>query len=461
MSNVVPFKGIVYNPDKVGDLNKVVAPPYDVISPALQDDLYSRHPNNIVRLILGKINDTDTPGNDRYSRAASALKAWQEGGELLSATEPTLYYYTQTYGLKYGGTLTRKGFIGLSKVEEFGTRVFPHEKTLSGPKKDRLRIMDECEANLSCIFTIYPEPKDSTPDNEKVTAMLATATEGKDPMIDVKDDDGLAHKVWAVTDSEILCKISKAMDKRTIYIADGHHRYETALNYRNKMREKTGSTSGEEAFNYIMMYFSSMDDDGMTIFPTHRAVHSLADFDGESFLKNASEYFNISELPFDSSNEVDVRGDFFGTVETGGDSVPTFGLYMGGDHTYYTLSLKGRSVMDDLFGDTIPEVYKDLDVTILHSILITKLLGITQEAQEKKLNLKYIKSSDDSIGEVNAGGAQLCFIMNSTKVEEIKAVAEAGSVMPQKSTYFYPKLLSGLVINPLGLDVEITPPVDC
>lgn len=441
MAEIVPFRGVLYNPAKVGDLNKVMAPPYDVISQKKQDELYERHPNNIIRLILGKTSPADTHGSDRYSRSAADLEKWLGEGVLAHDEKPALYYYTQSYTLKDGSQHTRKGFIGLSRLVDFGKGIHPHEKTLSGPKADRLKLMQACDANMSCIFTLYSDPV------LRVNKLLEAAATGKAPDIDVTDDDGIVNRIWRVDDQQTLSGVIESMKDKSLFIADGHHRYETALNYRNMMREKAGNYTGNEPFNFIMMYFSNMDDEGMTIWPTHRVVHSLKDFDADAFLSRCKEYFDCGEFAYTASSEPEVRASFLKELEKSGAKTVSLGLHIRARDIYYLLSFKSNDMMDKVFGDSIPEVFKGLDVTVLHSLVFAKILGMTQEAQEKQENLIYVKSYDEAISACSNDQNQLVFLLNATKIEQVKSVALAGFVMPQKSTYFYPKLLSGLTLN--------------
>jgi len=449
MAEIVPFRGVLYSQSRVGDLNRVMAPPYDVISPKKQDELYERHPNNIIRIILGKTSADDKPGSDRYSRAAADLGKWMNEGVLKQDDKPGLYYYTQTYTEKDGSKRTRKGFIGLSRLVDFGKGVHPHERTLSGPKADRLQLMQACDANMSCIFTLYSDPA------LRVNKLLEGATAGKAPDIDVTDDDGIVNKIWRVNDQQALSGVVESMQDKSLFIADGHHRYETALNYRNMMRERSGNYTGDEPFNFIMMYFSNMDDEGMTIWPTHRVVHSLKDFDADSFLTSCKEYFDLKEFNYTASSEPSVRASFLKELEKSGEKTVSMGLHIRARDIYYLLSMKSKEVMDKVFGDSIPEVFKGLDVTVLHSLVFARILGMTQEAQEKQENLIYVKSYDEAISACSNDKNQLVFLLNATKIEQVKSVALAGFVMPQKSTYFYPKLLSGLTLNLFGSKTAI------
>ncbi|MEE8573796.1 MAG: DUF1015 domain-containing protein [Thermodesulfobacteriota bacterium] len=486
MSSVIPFKGVLYNPEKISDLTKVMAPPYDVISPEYQQTLYDRDPANIIRLILAKEVAGDAEGSDKYSRAEADYKAFLGDGTLARDAEPAIYFYTQTYDAE--GTpppRTRKGFIALKKLVEFGSDdksgVHPHEKTLSGPKADRLKLMKACKANLSCIFSLYSEPGVDAKD--RIGVVIETAAVKTEPIIDVTDDDGVVSKLWRVADTAVLTKVTEAMEDKPIFIADGHHRYETALNYKKHMHEN-GAGSGPH--DYVMMYFSSMDDTGLTIFPTHRAVHSLPHFDAYSFLNVCREYFSVSEYCYSEENEPEVRREFLEKLKSLDSAEPTaggedhskatetlstkqrqinqagedeknvsFGLIASGEDAYFILTLRGRESFDRGLGaeaPSMPDIYKDLDVTVLHSLVLARMLKITPEAQEKQSNIRYIKSTDKAFIEAKKPETQAVFIMNPTKIEQVRDIAEAGHVMPQKSTYFYPKLLTGLVVNSLRKD---------
>ncbi len=454
MAVVKGFRGLRYSFARLGDLNPVMAPPYDVISPEFQEKLYKRHPKNIVRLILGKVEDTDTDDNNRYTRSAKEFNDWKREGVLEALPRPSVYYYTQSYKLPDGTFRTRKGFIARIRIEELGSgSIHPHERTLSGPKADRLKLIKACEANLSCIFSLYPESGD-TPREERVTAILDYLRD-TDPMVDVKGDDGVTNKVWKVGEDDVLAKIEEGMKDKSIFIADGHHRYETALNYRNYMREQvkkeTGKeATGEEPFNYVMMYFASMAEEGLDIFPIHRIIHSIDDFDGDDFLAKCGEYFDIQEMPFKEDNEKAVRKRLIDTMAEGADETTYLGLHIRERDIYYLLKLKTTDSMDDVFEGDMPDVYKHLDVSVLHALILGKLLNVSIEDQAKQKNIVYMKDTETAVRAGREETNQMTFFMNATKVSEVQSVSEAGLLMPQKSTYFYPKLLSGVVINPLS-----------
>jgi uncharacterized protein (DUF1015 family) len=452
MAVIKPLRALRYNMDKSQDrdaeLAKVMAPPYDVISAEFQQELYLRHPGNIIRLILGKIQQGDATGSDRYSRATDYLEKWQKEGLLKRDIAPSIYLYTQRYQLASGQERERKGFVALTRVEDFDKgAVRPHERTLSGPKADRLELIKSCKANLSCIFSLYPESLELPP-AERVMGVLEQAVKGE-PLVNVVGDDGVTNMIWKVDDAATIEKVVAAMGEKTLFIADGHHRYETAINYRNYMRENTENPTGEEPFNYVMMYFTSMRDEGLDIFPTHRVVRGLRDFDGAALLEDCKEYFEFEQIDFEQAGETDARAEFMKRLGEGSTERTSFGLFLKGADTYYILRLKDKKVMDELLGAELPDIYKNLDVTILHSLLLGKVLGISTESQAKQENLQYVKSTDQAFELGRAAENQMVFIMNPTTVEQVRLVSEAELLMPQKSTYFYPKVLSGLTINPL------------
>ncbi len=446
MAKVKPLEGLVFNKEKVGDMAKVVAPPYDVIGSEMQSNLYERHENNVVRLILGKQKESDTDTDSRYTRSAEDFNSWKESG-VLKTDGPTIYFYVQKFTSPDGREVIRRGFLARFKIEDYGDGgIHAHERTLSGPKTDRLNLTKACKANFSPIFGLFVEYNEG----ELINDILDKAKTG-DPFVDAVGDDGVSNLVWAITDSSVIEQVSKLMEDKDMFIADGHHRYDTALNYRNLMREANPDFTGDEPYNFVLMYFASMADKGLEIYPIHRVVHSLSLFDVDSFLEKCQEFFHIDELQFEAANETEMRGDLIKRLEDKGDNI-RFGVYVGGTQSYLIFTLKSKKIMDDVFGTDMPEVYKTLDVSILHTLVLDKLLGIDKEAQAKQTNILYRKDLPAALGEINSGSGQIAFIMNPTQIGQVREVSEAGLLMPQKSTFFYPKILSGLVINPLSDD---------
>src|SRR3990172_10623964 len=285
MAIIAPFRGILYNPNKIKDMSTVIAPPYDVISPEGQERLYQNSDYNIVRLDFGKEGPSDDQGHNKYTRAASEFKAWQENGILVRDEMPAIYIYEQDYRLKDGSIKTRKGFMALVRLEELDSGVIlPHERTLSGPKTDRLNLTKATDANFSPIFSLYSDP-------EMKTSALLSGESKTLPIVNVQGEDGANNRLWRVTDESIINGLIREISDKMIFIADGHHRYETALNYRNEMREKHPDYTGREGFYYTLMYFSNMDDEGLTVFPTHRLIYGVKDFDPSVFENRLSENF--------------------------------------------------------------------------------------------------------------------------------------------------------------------------
>jgi uncharacterized protein (DUF1015 family) len=405
----------------------------------LQDDLYRRNPHNVVRLILGKIEGTDDESDNRYTRSAADFREWQDLDILVRDTEPAIYLYDEEYIAEGIGTVVRKGFLALARLEDFASGVVkPHEKTLSGPKIDRFNLTKACGANFSPIFGLYADPC-------CVLEALARDLRSGKPDLEVTDDDGVKHRLWRVTDPAFIGKAKELLDNKPLFIADGHHRYETALNYRDFMREKVGRYSGKELFNYVLMYFANMEDQGMQIFPTHRLVHNLPDFDLAPFLESLNEFFEVETRnlnPDDAAARREVRD----ILRQKGARSSTMALYAG-DGSISFFSLRDKSVMDRFFDEKTSTALRTLDVSVLHRLVLEHLLHISSEAQERQTHLKYVKNFDEPFTAVQSGEFQLAFLMNATRMSEVREVANAGEKMPQKSTYFYPKLLTGLVVN--------------
>jgi len=441
MAVIAPFKGILYNPEKIREMSKVIAPPYDVISPDGQENLYQRGDYNIVRLDFAKGSPSDNDINNRYTRAASDFKKWQADGILVMDERPAVYIYEQDYRLKDGTLKTRKGFISLVRIEELDSGVIlPHERTLSGPKTDRLNLTKATDANFSPIFSLYSDPE------MKTSALLSGESKTR-PIVNVQGEDGANNRLWRVTDESIINGLIREISNKMIFIADGHHRYETALNYRNEMREKHPDYTGREGFNYTLMYFSNMDDEGLTVFPTHRLIYGVKDFDSAVFENRLSENFKIERMPTPAS--ADLWSSFMRRLKEKGKSGHSFGVYAKGWNHAAIITLRNEEVMDGLVAGH-SKAYRRLDVTILHTLVIENILGVSKECQERKENIEYIQGEDDGLSKVQHGERQLFFILNPTKVTEVEEVANARDKMPQKSTYFYPKLLTGLVINKIG-----------
>lgn len=431
MAQLIPFKGVLYNDDILKkDIARVVAPPYDVIDAALQQALHARHPNNVIRLELGLDQPGDGPGHDKYSRAAATLKQWMADRVLTRDDKPAVYPYAIDYavpsGSLGGGIRILKGFISTVKLEEFGTgKIYPHENTRAAAKSDRLNLMEACASNFSCIFSLFADPDGAV---LKTIGQAMTAT----PRIDFTDDVGCRQRLWTIHDEATLAALTAAMASKPLFIADGHHRYETALNYRRMRQQQAGGTGQTlRPYDAVMMLFSSLEDPGLTVLPTHRVlrhrVPALADI-----RRQLADRFTFEDF------QADRRRQFIQTMRTKGESSPVFGLASRGAGTYVLLSLKPEHRP----AATASERDR-LDVSILEKEIIDPLCP-TQADHEAIL---YTKDDDEALDLINQGTGEAAFLLNPTKVEQVRAVAAAGGRMPHKSTYFYPKPLTGLVMN--------------
>ncbi len=440
MAKIIPFRGIVYNRARVGNLADLVCPPYDIISPSAQQELYRKSPHNVIRLEYGLESPGDTEDDNRYSRASTLLDEWFKTDVLHQDREPAFYVYEMEY--KTGSKVKRlRGFVCLVRIEDYDSGVVkPHETTLSGPKTDRLNLLRACKASFSQIFSLVSDPRGI------IQSVLAGIN--AKPEMEVKSEDGVIHRIWRLTDKRSIETLVSEMADKPFFIADGHHRYDTALNYRNERRKAAAAGTGasEEGHNYVSMFLARLEDPGLTIFPAHRALFNLDGFHPRRFEDELSRYFAIERIDFDRKSEGKDLRTILDTLAHRADHAHVFGMRVKGERSYYLLTLRDESDMDGLLPGKSP-AYRRLDVSILHHLIIDRLLGIKMETHKLGLNIEYIKDATVADKLVHDGNAELVFFMNPTKVEEVKEVAAAGERMPQKATYFYPKLLTGLVIH--------------
>jgi uncharacterized protein (DUF1015 family) len=438
MATIVPFRGVLYNPKKITNPSKVIAPPYDVILPEEQEKLYSRSPYNIVRLILNQEPDP-------YESVARLFQEWQNEGILARDEAPTLYFLSHRYTLRDGKEKERKGFIALARLEDFSSgAIRPHEATLAAPKEDRLKLMLACHANLSPIFALYDEPK------QMINRLLAEHVRGKPPDIEVKEDKGGSCRLWRVTDAELVRMARQQMEQPPLLIADGHHRYEAAMNYREHMRREKPGFSGREAFNYVMMYFANMKDEGVTILPTHRLVRSFPPIAFRELEESLMRYFYIEPYPKNAEGQ----RSFLRALQSGGKKHRLIGASFKRDPRYLILRLKNKRFMQRLAGD-LSAPLQELDVSVLHRLILDHILGLKPEEQVAEGAISYSQDEEKVLQALDKEDYQAGFILNPPKAEEILAISGAGEKMPQKTTYFYPKLIDGLVLNKIDPKEEI------
>jgi len=436
MAEVVPFKGVRYNPELISNMGALVAPPYDVIAPEEQDALYMRDPHNVIRLILGKHQPGDNAEDNVHTRAGRYLRDWMEKRILVS--DPAPCYYLTSVSFSYdGGHHTRYGLIARVRLEPFEKGiVLPHERTFSKVKTERLMLMKACHANLSPVFGLYTGEDDLM---ERFNRIADTP-----PLVDLTDDKGHQHRMWCLSHSEIVNHLVSYFNDKKIYIADGHHRYETALNYRNWILSKRPDLPSDDPVNFIMMSLSSMTDPGMVILPAHRLLKEVSDDETAALAAKAEEYFDITIVPMDKGME-DALDQFSAMLQSRSDR-HAVGVYSRNLSLLQIWTLK-EGVMERLFGDQIPAALRDLDVTILTHAIMMELMGFDQQRLDDETKITYRTTVRDAVQAVHDGAAQLGFILNPTRIEQVLRVSEKGLTMPRKSTYFYPKVLSGLVYH--------------
>ncbi len=423
MAEIRAFKALRFDTEKAGMIEELVCPPYDIISEKQRQEYLYRNPNNIIRLELPK-------GEEPYKTAGEVLKKWLDSGVLKRDDEEAVYIYEEEFSIN-GIHAKFKGCIVRVKIEEFSKGVvLPHEETLSKAKEDRFNLMKATNCNFSQIYSLYMDSE------HKIISRLDRLSECN-PAIELTDGDEVTHRLWIVTDKDEINAICGDFADKKLYIADGHHRYETALNYRNYCRENGIGDGGED---YVMMMLVDMEHDGLVVLPTHRLVRDLESFDKEKILNDCKEYFDVSE-------ESDVNTAESKLKELYDEGKKAFAFYSG-DKGYNLLVLRDEKVIEELLPNK-SKATQGLDVTVLHTLVLEKIFGIDAENMAKQINLTYTRLFDEAIESVNTGKAQCAFILNPTRVTEIRDVAAAGEKMPQKSTYFYPKLITGLVMNKL------------
>jgi len=439
MATIMPIRGIRYSPKKIGDMAEVLTPPYDIIDAVAQARYYARQPFNIIRLELGQIFNNDDERNNRYTRAADYYRRWLEEGILEQESQPAFYLYEQEFSLR-GQPMVRSGFFCGVKLEPYSQgNILPHEETLSKPKADRLQLMRACKANFSPVFGLYEDP------GQEVNQAFRAARGNRTPDIELTDESGEKHRLWVITDPAVQEQIIGFLATRPIFIADGHHRYETALTYYEEMTNQSIPVAPT-----VLMVLVTLNDPGLVILPTHRLIKNLNGFDLDRFLEQLSRYFTIEGFPLPAlkSEQKAARGQFFRDLRERGSSRHVFGFYAP-NKTFYLLTLKKEVDLKQLFTDTV-EAWSDIGVAILDHLILDRLLEISSEQRRSQEKLTYTHDEMEAVEAVDSGEAVLAFFPYPPKVEQVTAVARSGEKMPQKSTYFYPKLITGLVINPLS-----------
>ena len=433
MAEVNAFRGWRYDVGQVGALAEVVAPPYDVISPAQQEALYKRHPCNVVRLILNRKEPGDESPDLRYARAAEFLRHWQSEGVIVQERQDALYVYHQIFDWE-GTHYVRRGFIGRLRLENFGSgSVYPHEQTMSGPKADRLALMQACRMNLSPIFGLYPDPQ--------AAAQQALENVVKTQSVLEVSESGVVHRFWSVTDHNAINRCREAMRERPIFIADGHHRYETACNYRDWLQSQGRPGNSLAAEDFVLMHFVGMSDPGLAILPTHRLVAGLPELRQQDVQRLLSQYFEVDEAG--TGEDAALRAWDLMQTDAGPHGAFAFGTTDGG---WLFARLRDASVMANLAPER-SEQWRQLGVSVLHGLVLDKLFG--DAYPHSHIECSYVHLMDEVASALADKSCQLACLVAPAGISDVEQIASQFEKMPPKSTFFYPKLLSGLVFNPL------------
>lgn len=437
MTFVKPLCGTRYNPHKIQDLADVITWPYDCIAPQDQDQFYKRSEYNIIRLIMAKRSALDSGGDNPHTRAMADLMHWYESGVLVTDPAPAFYYYRLGYALPDGTTMLRKGFIGLMKISDYEEkRVLPHEQISERPVKDRLKLITATGANLSPIFVTYSDP-------ERSVLSLPAGSLPADPIIKTTFIDNSEHTIWRITDKEICDAVSAAMKDKPVMIADGHHRYEAALRYREIGRKQFPDAGPDAPFEYILTYFSPMEDGGITILPTHRSVSGIKKFARDPFLLKLSKSFYIKEVPFDPDSPLQAVDTALAEAREMLDRDETFVMGLANADSLFLINFK-KDMAKKSYDADVPQMVRSLDVAILQKIIFEKILGANDSAKSPKV--EYFTNTAETFTRLQEN-AQIVFLLNPTKMETLWTCAKTGQLLPDKSTFFYPKVLAGFLIH--------------
>jgi uncharacterized protein (DUF1015 family) len=447
MPEIAPLKGLLYNQNLIGNMAKVITPPFDVISPEEQEMYHKRHPYNMIRLILGQQEPGDNEEDTWYIRAAEALATWRREGVLTRDSRPAFYDYEISYQESPHISKTRQGFLCLVKLKNFSHgSVLPHERTYEATKSERLKLMLACNANLSQVFSLYPDP------THIVKQSLHQGRE-RGPVFDFTDSKGVHHRMWRVTRAEVIQNVVEHMRDKPLYIADGHHRYETALNYQKLMQQRHPERGERALFNYVLMYLADMHQEGLSILPTHRMFVQLPQLQMDSFLARAADHFEVELFPFDEAGRSQTFRAFLTGLYSAGDR-HYLGVYQSGAGQFVLLKLRDDVDHGSWLAQLEPPLQK-LDVMVLTELVLKRLLKVDERTLNDESKIKYRHDAVEAVEEVDRGLFQVAFLLNHTKIEQLQEVANRGLFMPHKSTYFYPKVIDGSVLNLLDPNEDV------
>jgi uncharacterized protein (DUF1015 family) len=444
-NEVRPFRALHYDPKKIDDIGLCLAQPYDVISPEQQQAYYRQHPYNVIRLILNREQPGDDEQENTYTRAKDHLAQWQTEGVLRETMRPSFWIYEQTFDIPEIGRKQVKGFIGLVRLQDYGQRwILPHEKIMTRPLEDRVHLMRTTETQFEYIWSIYH-------DKAYVIDNILDETEKQQPIIDFYEESTLVHhRTWRLLDSEKCRIISRTMEHLKIYIADGHHRYQAMLNIRNEMRRRYPDAGPEAPWEFIMMFLVNSEHEGLTVLPTHRTLHDLQFSNLSDLHLSILEHFHVKSYSFNGSNEAQARKRWLRGLRDAEPGVHKFGALITKLNRYFLITLKDSEAYEEMVDIPFSSEWKLLDVNILNTLILQRIIGLTEVQLSAQTNVVYTKDMEAALDSVRNGSSQVALILNATRLADIITIAENDERMPRKSTHFYPKPLSGLVFYPMG-----------
>ena len=444
INEVRPFRALHYDPQKIDDVGLCLAQPYDVISPEQQQAYYKQHPYNVIRLILNREQPGDNEQENTYTRAKNHLAQWQREGVLRETGRPSFWVYEQAFDIPEIGRKKVKGFIGLVRLQDYEERsILPHEKIMTRPLEDRVHLMRATEAQFEYIWSIYH-------DKAYVIDNILDETEKQPPIIDFYEESTLVHhRMWRLLDAEKCRIISRAMEHLIIYIADGHHRYQAMLNIRDEMRQRYPDAGPEAPWEFIIMFLVNSEHEGLTVLPTHRTLHNLQLSNLSDLHLSILEHFHVKSYSFSGSNDGEARRRWLRDLRDAEPGVHKFGALITKLNRYFLITLKDSEAYEEMVDIPYSSEWKLLDVNILNTLILRRIIGLTEGELSAQTNVSYTKDLEAALQSVRSGSSQVALILNATRLRDIITIAENNERMPRKSTHFYPKPLSGLLFYPM------------
>jgi uncharacterized protein (DUF1015 family) len=445
VNEVRPFRAQHYDPAKIDDIGLCLAQPYDVISPQQQQDYYRQHPFNVIRLILNREQSGDNEHENPYTRAKNHLAQWEKEGVIRETGRPSFWVYEQAFDIPEIGRKKVKGFIGLVRLRDYGQRkILPHEKIMARPLEDRVHLMRTTETQFEYIWSIYQ-------DRAYVIDNILDEMEKQQPIIDFYEESTLVHhRMWRLLDQDKCRIISRTMERLTIYIADGHHRYQAMLNIRDEMRRRFPDAGPEAPWEFIMMFLVNSEHEGLTVLPTHRTLYNLQVSNLSELHLSILEHFHVKSYSFNGSNEGEVRWRWLRDLRDAEPGMHKFGALISKLNRYFLITLKDSEAYEEMVDLAYSSEWKLLDVNILNTLILQRIVGLSEEQLSAQTNVAYTKDLEAALESVRDGSMQVALVLNATRLQDIITIAENNERMPRKSTHFYPKPLSGLLFYPMG-----------